>query len=325
MSATLVLSTVARRHSMVMPGVSVRDLPAEASAPARVVFWALQPALLLGVLAAWLADPANPALLGLTFLGVHVVLGALEYLIPARPNWRHPATEKLAVLGIAIVSFMVGGAASGLYQTHLAAPLDALRAALHLDLWPHEWPLVPQALLAFLLSEFIWYWIHRAEHRWAPVWRLSGHGAHHAFKKLNAINAGANHPIELFLIVLPGVVVDLLLGVGVAAYGAVLLTLVQTAVVHSNLRLNSDVIGWLFTTNAWHIRHHSADLAESNTNYGCAAIVWDRVFGSFGDGPVIEAGVGAREPTTLEKLLMPLREPAGSVIAPGEWRLERGP
>ena len=305
--------------------VSVRHLPTDASMLTRIIFWTLQPALLLGVLAAWLADPENPALFGLTFLGVHLLLGALEYRIPARPHWRHPATEKLVVLGIAVVSFMVGGAASGLYETYLTAPLDALRATLHLDLWPHHWPLVPQALLVFFLSEFIWYWIHRAEHRWSPVWRLSGHGAHHAFKKLNAINAGANHPIELFLIVLPAIFVDLLFGVGAAAYGAVLLTLVQTAVVHSNLRLNSSFIGWLFTTNAWHIRHHSADLAESNTNYGCAAIVWDRVFGTFGDSAVVEAGVGPREPTTLEKLLMPLREPEGSVIAPAERRITRAP
>ena len=305
--------------------VSVRHLPTDASMLTRVVFWALQPALLLGVLATWIADPENPALFGLTFLGVHLLLGALEYRIPARPHWRHPATEKLVVLGIAVVSFMVGGAASGLYETYLTAPLDAIRATLHLDLWPHHWPLVPQALLVFFLSEFIWYWIHRAEHRWTPVWRLSGHGAHHAFKRLNAINAGANHPIELFLIVLPAIFVDLLFGVGAAAYGAVLLTLVQTAVVHSNLRLNSIVIGWLFTTNAWHIRHHSADLAESNTNYGCAAIVWDRVFGTFGDSAVVEAGVGPREPTTLEKLLMPLREPEGSVIAPTERRITRAP
>ena len=305
--------------------VSVRHLPTDASMLTRVIFWALQPALLLGVLATWIADPENPALFGLTFLGVHLLLGALEYRIPARPHWRHPATEKLVVLGIAVVSFMVGGAASGLYETYLTAPLDAICATLHLDLWPHHWPLVPQALLVFFLSEFIWYWIHRAEHRWTPVWRLSGHGAHHAFKRLNAINAGANHPIELFLIVLPAIFVDLLFGVGAAAYGAVLLTLVQTAVVHSNLRLNSSVIGWLFTTNAWHIRHHSADLAESNTNYGCAAIIWDRVFGTFGDSAVVEAGVGPREPTTLEKLLMPLREPEGSVIAPTERRITRAP
>lgn len=305
--------------------VSVDHLPTGSSSLARLVFWSLQPALLLGVLASWIADPENPALFGLTFLGVHLLLGALEYRIPARPHWRHPATEKLVVLGIAVVSFMVGGAASGLYETYLTAPLDAIRATLHLDLWPHHWPLVPQALLVFFLSEFIWYWIHRAEHRWTPVWRLSGHGAHHAFKKLNAINAGANHPIELFLIVLPAIFVDLLFGVGAAAYGAVLLTLVQTAVVHSNLRLNSSFIGWLFTTNAWHIRHHSADLAESNTNYGCAAIVWDRVFGTFGDSAVVEAGVGPREPTTLEKLLMPIREPEGSVIAPTEQRITRAP
>ena len=305
--------------------VSVRHLPTDASMLTRVVFWALQPALLLGVIATWIADPENPALFGLTFLGVHLLLGALEYRIPARPHWRHPATEKLVVLGIAVVSFMVGGAASGLYETYLTAPLDAIRATLHLDLWPHHWPLVPQALLVFFLSEFIWYWIHRAEHRWTPVWRLSGHGAHHAFKRLNAINAGANHPIELFLIVLPAISVDLLFGVGATAYGAVLLTLVQTAVVHSNLRLNSIVIGWLFTTNAWHIRHHSADLAESNTNYGCAAIIWDRVFGTLGDSAVVEAGVGPREPTTLEKLLMPLREPEGSVIAPTERRITRAP
>ena len=305
--------------------VSVDHLPTGSSSLARLVFWSLQPALLLGVLASWIADPENPALFGLTFLGVHLLLGALEYRIPARPHWRHAATEKLVVLGIAVVSFMVGGAASGLYETYLTTPLDALRATLHLDLWPHHWPLVPQALLVFFLSEFIWYWIHRAEHRWTPVWRLSGHGAHHAFKKLNAINAGANHPIELFLIVLPAILVDLLFGVGAAAYGAVLLTLVQTAVVHSNLRLNSSFIGWLFTTNAWHIRHHSADLAESNTNYGCAAIVWDRVFGTFGDSAVVEAGVGPREPTTLEKLLMPIREPEGSVIAPTEQRITRAP
>jgi len=296
--------------------VSVRRLPADASMSMHVVFWVLQPALLLSVLAAWLMDPQNPALFGLTLLGVHLLLGALEYRMPARRHWHHTAAEKTVVIGIAIITFMVGGAAGGLYETCLTAPFDALRAMLGLNLWPHHWPLIPQALLAFFVSELIWYWMHRAEHRWKLVWRLSGHGAHHAFKKLNAINAGANHPIELFLIVLPSILVDLLFGVGVAAYGAVLLTVVQTAVVHSNLRLNSSLIGWLFTTNAWHIRHHSADLGESNTNYGCAAIVWDRVFGTFGDSAVIEAGVGPREPTTMEKLLMPIREPVGSVIAP---------
>lgn len=298
--------------------VRVDQLPADAPVLARIVFWTLQPALLIAMAAAWLAAPDEPALFGLTFVAVHFLIGALEYRIPARPGWRHPAAEKLGVLCIAMAGSAVADLAAGLYSEHLSVPLQALRVALHLDVWPHHWPLVVQMLMVFFLAELIWYWMHRTEHRWSFVWRASAHGAHHAFKKLNAINAGANHPVELFLIVLPSILVDLLFGVGAPAYGAVLFGLVQTAVVHSNLRLNSRLIGWLLTTNAWHIRHHSADLAESNTNFACSAIVWDRIFGTFGDGAVIDAGIGPREPSTLEKLLMPIREPAGSVVAPGE-------
>lgn len=296
--------------------VVLHHLPKPASALARVVFWSLQPLLLISVMVAWVVNPTNPELFGLTFLIVHLLLGVLEYKIPARPAWRHSSTEKCIVLAIAIVSFLSAEFAGRVYDTYLTAPLTELRATLSLDFWPHHWPLVTQVLMVFFASEFLWYWIHRAEHRWSLVWRLSGHGAHHAFKKLNAINAGANHPIELFFLILPSVLIDLAFGVGVATYGSILLVLVQTAIVHSNLRLNAQVIGFLLTTNAWHIRHHSAELSESNTNYGCAAIVWDRVFGTFGDSAVIEAGIGPREPSTLEKLLMPIREPRGSVIAP---------
>lgn len=304
--------------SLERKAVSVNHLPADASAFVRFVFWVLQPALLVTVLIIWAMNPGDPVLFGWTFLTVHLLLGTLEYRIPARPGWRHPFGEKVAVLGIAVLTSLVADAAGTFYELNLTEPLERFRIGLGLDVWPHQWPLAVQALLVFFLSEFVWYWIHRAEHRWTPVWRLSGHGAHHAFKKLNAINAGANHPIELFLIVLPSILVDLLFGVGAAAYGAILLTLTQTAIVHSNLRLNSAVIGWLFTTNAWHIRHHSADLQESNTNYGCAAILWDRMFGTFADGAVIDAGIGPREPSTWEKLLMPIREPQGSVISPAD-------
>lgn len=287
---------------------------------ARIVFWGLHPALLVLVLGAWLVSPEDPLLYPATLIGVHLLIGALEYRIPARPGWHQPAKEKWGLIGIGAVAFLVGGFAADMHERLLAEPLASLRNAAGLDVWPHGWPLLAQVFMVFFASEFLWYWIHRAEHRWPLVWRATGHGAHHSFKKLNAVNAGANHPIELFWIVLPALLVELLFGVGVATYGALLLITVQVAIVHSNLRLNSRVIGVLLTTNAWHIRHHSADLAESNTNYGCAAILWDRVFGTFGDGGVADAGIGPREPTTLEKLWMPIREPQDSVIAPGGGR-----
>lgn len=293
------------------------DLAGDESLAERLIFFLLQPALIIAVLTAWYFDPANPSLFAMTVVGVQLTLGALERRYPARVAWRLGAAEKSGLIVIALVTLAVGGFAGDLYAQWLARPLTALRTGLRLDIWPHHWPALAQVFLVFLASELLWYWMHRAEHRWPLLWRLSAHGAHHAFKKLNAIHFGANHPIELFWIVLPSALVELLFGVGAPAFGAVLLTTTQTAIVHSNLKLNTYGIGLLFTTNAWHIRHHSADFVESNSNYGCAAILWDRIFGTFADSGVREAGLGAREPTTLEKLLMPLREPDGSVIAPG--------
>ena len=276
----------------------------------------LQPMLLGIVLCAWLYNPGDPLLYPATLIGTQLLLGILEYSFPARPSWRQGATEKCGLMLFALVTVSLAGIASDLYQQWLATPFAQIRSALHLDVWPHHWPVLAQVLLAFLLSECIWYWLHRAEHRWPLLWRVSGHGAHHSFKKLNAINFGANHPVEMFWIVIPAVIVDLLFGVGAPMFGALLLGTTQTAIVHSNLKLNARLFGLVLTTNAWHVRHHSANLVESNSNYGCAVILWDRLFGTFVDSGVRDAGIGPREPSTLEKLLMPIREPAGSVIAP---------
>jgi len=57
-------------------------------------------------------------------------------------------------------------------------------------------------------------------------------------------------------------------------------------------------------------------LDESNTNYGCAAILWDRMFGTFADAPTRETGTGPTEPSLWGKFLMPIKEPADTQIAP---------
>ena len=179
-----------------------------------------------------------------------------------------------------------------LYVQYINPILTNIRISIGFDIWPGSWPMAYQVLLAFFLSELIWYWLHRAEHRWQWLWRLSGHGSHHAFKKLGAINAGANHPLELLLVLsLPSAIVELVLGAGLAVAGSTLLVLTSAYLAHSNLVLNEKVIGWLFTVNKHHIHHHSVVHVESNTNFGCAAIVWDRIFGTFSNGQTLETGV----------------------------------
>jgi len=247
---------------------------------------------------------------------VQLILFTCERLWPARSNWQQRPSEKLRNLTIVCVGITASILVTGVYLNLFAEPLTQLRTQLHMNIWPTHWPLMYQVLLSALGSEFIWYWLHRAEHRFGFVWRLSGHGAHHSFKHLEAINFGANHPMEYLVLVVPSLLMELLFGAGLAAAGGLMLVSVQASIVHSNLSLNSRGIDWLFTTNVNHIRHHSIELSESNTNYGCAIIFWDRLFGTFASGPTAEAGIGKSEPTLWQKFLMPLREPAGSQIAP---------
>ncbi len=54
-----------------------------------LVYWGLQPILLVGVLLAWSLDPENAGLYLPILIAVHLVLGVLEYQIPARPDWLH--------------------------------------------------------------------------------------------------------------------------------------------------------------------------------------------------------------------------------------------
>ena len=55
---------------------------------------------------------------------------------------------------------------------------------------------------------------------------------------------------------------------------------------------------------------------ESNTNYGCNVILWDRIFGTFSDAPTEATGIGDTEPSLLGKVLMPFRRPDDTAVAP---------
>lgn len=287
-----------------------------AGIPSSAVKYALQPSALILILWYWLSDTGNPLAFAISIGTLHIALGTLEHAIPARPGWLIRGWEWVRNIALVILLTLAIGYVAALYDVALREPLAQLRQSLNLNIWPHHWPLLAQVFMVFFFSEFVWYWFHRAEHRWHLVWRLSGHGTHHAFKRLGALNFGLNHPLEFFLLVLPAALIELTFGVGAAAAGAAILGTAQASIAHSNLDLNTKGIGWLLTTNRYHIHHHSMVLEESNSNYGCSAIVWDRLFGTFSDARTVEAGTGPTEPTLWQKFLMPIREPTDTAIAP---------
>lgn len=284
----------------------------------QLIYYGLQPLLMIGVLTVWYFNQSAGWIYPAIVIGVQLLLGLLEYRWPARPDWLHGGPYKTLLAAVFVGTYVFGGViVEPFYSSTLNPFLSGLRADLNLDIWPTGWPMAMQVMLALFLSEFIWYWLHRAEHRWQWIWRITGHGSHHAFHNLGAVNAGANHPLEVLLVLsVPSAIVELLLGAGPAIAGSYLLLVTLAFLAHANLRLNTRVIGWLFTINRYHIHHHSAVHEESNTNFGCAVILWDRLFGTFSDAPTKQTGTGPTQPSLWKIFIMPYREPEDTTTAP---------
>ncbi|MFP7723718.1 sterol desaturase family protein [Lysobacter sp. A3-1-A15] len=268
------------------------------------------PVLLVGALAVWwVLDRSEEAAL-VALIATQAVLAILEARAPAMPHWRQTLRQKLGLAAVYLATLVVLGLVLSLYGWLLAPPLAQARDAWGLALWPNGWPLLAQVVLLYFASEFIYYWIHRAIHGSGVFWRISGHGFHHAYQNMHALNAGATHPLEVLFLALPALLITALLGGGAeAAAGATTLLVVNASIVHANVHTDTPGLRWLVTSSAHHRRHHSSVFDDSNSNYSCNAIVWDRLFGTYSAGPVAQTGIGPHEPTFMQKLLLPLREP----------------
>ncbi len=239
-----------------------------------------------------------------------IVMEVLERLVPAKRRWRQRWGEKGKLAGVYLLILVVFGIVVSVYETVLGAGLTGIRQDLGLALWPDRLPILIQVLMLYFASDFIYYWIHRAIHRWSLMWRISGHGFHHAFHNLHALNSGATHPLEVVFLALPMVLLAAIFGAGAEAVaGATVLLVVNAVLAHANLRMDTPVVNWLFTNSNQHRRHHSTVFEVSNTNYACNAIIWDRLFGTYSEGEVEQTGIGPRQPTFGEMFLLPWREP----------------
>ncbi len=276
--------------------------------PPRLVYWGLQPAVL--VLAYAAAANAIPGLGAFAAVGlVFVVLSIAEEIWPARRAWKQTWRDRagcMAMFALSLIAMQVWQ--DLVYPRMLDEPFARVRAAVS-QAWPSALPFVVQVLLAFLILQFMAYWLHRGQHRIGLLWRVTGHGVHHTYKRLNAINWNANHPLEAVTLIAPIALAEAVLGIGAPAQVAGILVIVSAACAHMNIRVNTQVISLLFTANTHHVHHHSSDFRESNTNYGCASTIWDRVFGTFEDADTAELGDLKTEPGIGRKLVLPFLAP----------------
>ncbi|WP_446830823.1 sterol desaturase family protein [Candidatus Foliamicus sp.] len=239
------------------------------------------------VMAMACASFAGLFLLGLTAaLSAYaaVCLGAVlitwhELKLPYRGDWKPGASE------VGVDAVFLGVVQIGLplllSVTLVVALADWLRAEslVVADFWPHQWPVWAQAALMMLVADFGRYWLHRAFHKFSPMWRL--HAVHHSPQRLYWVNVGRFHPLEKAIQYCLDALPFALVGVSgdvLAAY--FVFYAVNGFYQHSNCLVRLGPLNYLVAGPELHRWHHSELPEESNNNFGNNLIVWDLLFGT---------------------------------------------
>lgn len=142
-----------------------------------------------------------------------------------------------------------------------------------------------QALFAFVLIDFVRYWVHRAHHRVPFLWHF--HRVHHSARRIDSTVGFRMHLVDFVqLSVLPvlvfGVVLDTAGWAPWVIPVAMMPGIVADALEHSNTRW-SPRPAWLryvFNNPLFHSWHHVRDAERCDGNYANALPIWDVLFGS---------------------------------------------
>lgn len=223
-------------------------------------------------------DPNASAILVLA--GIVPAFFAAERLFPHARVWNRSQGDALAdVLYAFVISPLLGVILTLLLSLTFLQRVQPYRLSEAQGLWPHQWPLLAQALLVGLLTEFGQYVWHRLCHTWGPLWRF--HAVHHGARRLYFMNAYRFHPVD-------SMVGYLCMYAPVFALGAnqecvalfTVFDFVCGNLQHGNLALRLGPLNWLLSGPELHRWHHSKNIEDSNTNYGSTFIVWDVIFGT---------------------------------------------
>lgn len=213
-----------------------------------------------------------------------VLLGAVlitwhELKLPYRREWK-PASAEVGADATYLGAVQIGVPLL-LSVTLVVVLADFLRARglVVQDLWPHRLPVWAQAALMMLLADFGRYWLHRAFHKFGPMWRL--HAVHHSPHRLYWVNVGRFHPLEKAIQYCLDALPFALVGVAgevLAAY--FVFYAVNGFYQHSNCLVRLGLLNYLIAGPELHRWHHSELPEESNNNFGNNLIVWDLLFGT---------------------------------------------
>jgi len=214
------------------------------------------------------------ALPAITFLG----LWGLERVLPTLTQ-SHSSTKwdhVLNVLGLMIQGCVVPVIGYWISQSILPFIAPKALGILHLGWWG-------AFLLNFIFVDFLYYWQHRAFHRFSFLWNL--HQCHHASKRVDIWTTSRNSVLINFLFVYFWVnpVLAFLCDAPLGFYTGAMITASLDIFRHSHLDLHKilphrflNIISKILVMPCQHHHHHRKTKRASNLSANF--IVWDILF-----------------------------------------------
>lgn len=212
-------------------------------------------------------EPAS-VVQGAVLIAIFAAMAGAQELLDARrfprvPGWRW---ECLGFTSLLFFSYVI-------VPTALAWAVPSGWTLFGLD-WLGLWG-VPVGIIALSFAE---YWFHRAEHRFAWMWRTM-HQIHHYPQRVDMYGTAHGHPLEMLVqaALSTGVMVFLLgLDPAAAAIGGTVLT-VLGLFQHMDIR-TPRWLGYLIARPDAHFLHHERGVHARNYS---ELPFWDMLFGTF--------------------------------------------
>ena len=129
--------------------------------------------------------------LNLTYVGLAILMFALERLLPYEQQWLRNGKQILPDLAHTLLS---KGFSLLLIVVTIAAGVPEVVAEKGGSMWPDHWPLPLQILLGLMVTEVGMDAAHCVAHTWPLLWRF--HAVHHSASRLWFFNTGRFHPVD---------------------------------------------------------------------------------------------------------------------------------
>ncbi|MEM7679521.1 MAG: sterol desaturase family protein [Pseudomonadota bacterium] len=247
---------------------------------ASYVLWPVLMGMTILTAAIGFSSPYPMLGFNIAYISLIISLLILERGFPHEKDWQeddrqlfadiaHTLTSKATVQALLIFGGVIG-------LTAVITPLDQPGAGI----WPRDWPVPVQVILALIVAEFGLYWAHRLGHEWPVLWRF--HAIHHSVTRLWIVNTGRFHFIDSLVSIVMAVAILLALGapLEIVRWHAAL-TAFFGLLTHCNVEMRFGPLNYIFVTPGIHRWHHSMKLAEGNKNYGENLVLWDILFDSY--------------------------------------------